>query len=56
LRLYSLEASATPMPLTHSPNAGRRWADIVAEMSPEDLAEPDHGLEKYGRGRSRMGA
>ena len=56
LRLYSMEASATAMPLTQSPDAGRRWADIVAEMSPEDLAEPDHGLEKYGRGRSRVGA
>jgi len=56
LRLYSLEASATPMPLTQSPDAGRRWADIVAGMSPDDLAEPDHGLEKDGRGRSRVGA
>jgi len=56
LRLYSLEASATPMPLTQTPESGRRWAELVAELPPEDLAEPDHGLESEGKGTSRVGA
>lgn len=56
LRLYSLEASATSMPLTQSPKPGKSWAEVVAELSPEDLAEPDHGLENGGRSTSRVGA
>ncbi|WP_269522679.1 FAD-dependent oxidoreductase [Coraliomargarita parva] len=56
LRLYSLEASATPMPLTHTPAQGNNWAEVVAEIPQEDLAEPDHGLENRGRGTSRIGA
>lgn len=56
LRVYSLEASATAIPLSKNPPAGKRWADIVAEMPAEDLAEPDHGLEHKGHGSSRVGA
>ena len=56
LRLYSLEASATSMPLTHTPAPGKYWTEVVADLPAEDLAAPDHGLEEEGRGTSRVGA
>ncbi|MBC2602682.1 FAD-dependent oxidoreductase [Puniceicoccus vermicola] len=56
LRLYSLEASSTPMPLTKTHETGKRWTEVVGALPAADLAEPDHGLENKGRGTSRVGA
>ncbi|MDQ8193678.1 FAD-dependent oxidoreductase [Coraliomargarita sp. SDUM461004] len=56
LRVYSIEASSKAMPLSQDPPAGKHWSDIISEMPPEALAEPDHGLEHKGHGSSQVGA
>ncbi len=56
LRVYSIEASSTAMPLSQDPPAGKRWVELISKMPAEDLDEPDHGLEHKGHGASRVGA
>lgn len=48
LKVFSIEATPEPLPLTQSPPKGRNWRDIIADLNPGDLAEPDHGLEAHG--------
>ncbi|WP_309399905.1 FAD-dependent oxidoreductase [Cerasicoccus maritimus] len=56
IRVYSFEASATPLPLSEDPVDGMSWTDVVAGIDPEQLKEPDNGLENARRGQSRVGA
>lgn len=56
IRLFSLDlCPEESLPPTVDPPAGRHWNEIVADIDPKDLAEPDHGLEKKV-GRTRVGA
>lgn len=56
LRLFSIEAASRPIPPTYTPPPGKKWSDIVASLDPEDLKEPDHGLENKTAGRTRVSA
>ncbi|GHB91809.1 FAD-dependent oxidoreductase [Cerasicoccus arenae] len=56
IRLFSIEASTTPIPLSEDPPNGQSWTDVVNSLNPDDLKEPDHGLENSSRGQSRVGA
>ncbi|MFP4068602.1 MAG: FAD-dependent oxidoreductase [Opitutales bacterium] len=56
LRVFSLEAHESPLPLSEDPPAGISWSQLVADLPSEDLAAPDHGLEDVGRSSSRVGA
>ncbi|WP_269523091.1 FAD-dependent oxidoreductase [Coraliomargarita parva] len=46
LRLYSMEALDTVLPLTFSPSEGASWSSVCARIPAKDMAAPDHGLEK----------
>lgn len=46
LRVYSLEASDTAMPVTRTLERGKAWSEIVGDMPADAIAAPDHGLEK----------
>ncbi|MGE9294149.1 MAG: FAD-dependent oxidoreductase, partial [Puniceicoccales bacterium] len=56
VRVFSFEAHGEPLPLSTEPAAGKNWTDVVAALDPEDLQEPEHGLERKNRGRSLIGA
>ncbi len=56
IRLFSFEAHGEPLPLTRDPEPGMKWTEVVAALDPDDLSEPDHGLENQSRGSARVGA
>ncbi|WP_309385958.1 FAD-dependent oxidoreductase [Cerasicoccus frondis] len=56
IRVFGFEASTSPLPLTSRPVDGLNWNDVVASLDPDDLKEPDNGLENATRGQSRVGA
>ncbi|MBC2595274.1 FAD-dependent oxidoreductase [Ruficoccus amylovorans] len=56
IRVFSLEAHDTPLPLSREPAPGASWVEVIAGIDPEDLKEPDHGLEKDHPHPSRVGA
>ncbi len=49
VRVYSLDATTKALPAGQAPPAGRSWQAVIADCAPEDLAPPDHGLEKPGK-------
>ena len=56
IRLYAMEPTDRPLPISTNPPKGKSWVEVVAALSPEDIAEPDHGLENDSRGAGRVGA
>jgi hypothetical protein len=56
IRVFSFEAHGEPLPLSRDPEPGAKWTEIVAALDPEDLREPDHGLEAEHPHPMRVGA
>ncbi|MDP0497581.1 MAG: FAD-dependent oxidoreductase [Verrucomicrobiota bacterium JB024] len=56
IRVFSFEAHSEPLPLSRDPEPGAKWTEIVAALAPEDLQEPDHGLEAQHPHPMRVGA
>jgi hypothetical protein len=56
VKLFSLEATAKPLPLISQPAEGMNWNEVTAMLDPSDLAAPDHGLKAVRKGSSRIGA
>lgn len=56
IRVFAFEGSETALPLSKDPAQGITWSEVVANIDPEHLKEPDHGLESKTRGQSRVGA
>lgn len=56
VKVFSMEASPDPLPLSHTRPDGREWMTMVAELDPDDIREPDHGLESKEEASSRVGA
>lgn len=56
LRLFSLDATRRRLPPTAKPPRGRHWSQVVADLDPADLKEPDHGLENRTVGSPRVSA
>lgn len=55
-RIFAIEASASPVPLSLDPPRGRSWSDVVADLPAADIAPPDNGLEEQSSGSGRVGA
>lgn len=56
LRLFSIEATADRLPVSRNPPDGIAWSEVMAQIGPEDLKEPDHGLESNSGGKGLVGA
>ncbi|WP_269541242.1 FAD-dependent oxidoreductase [Cerasicoccus fimbriatus] len=56
IRVFSFEASSVAIPLSTDPADGKSWREVMDSINPDDMKEPDHGLENASRGQSRVGA
>lgn len=56
IRMFAFGAYDRPLPPSIDPPTGKSWVDVVAALSTEDLALPDHGLEDELGGTGRVGA
>ncbi len=56
LRVFSIEATADLLPVSNNPPEGIAWTEVMAQIDPEDMKEPDHGLESKERGKGLIGA
>ncbi|MDQ8194781.1 FAD-dependent oxidoreductase [Coraliomargarita sp. SDUM461004] len=56
LRVFSIEAMESSMPLSFDPPKGLAWTEVISKLPSTDLAVPDNGCEEGTRGSSRVGA
>lgn len=54
-RLFSLDLCQPDLPASLNPDPGKHWNEVVAEIKPEDLRDPEHS-EAKGKAQSRFGA